>query len=223
MEYLKTLAAFITILILTRILGKKQLSQMTFFNYVTGITIGSMAANIISSENNFLNEMKGLIFWCILVMVLDYIDLKLPKVSILIDGQPSILIKGGILQKGEMKKARITLEEISMMLREQNIFTLKEVDYAILEPNGKLSVLKKQGDLEVTKSDMKITMNVPRNLPTQVIIDGKLQDKNLTELNLDKDWLNQELQKKNIHDIRFVFYAEIQDDGTLYISPQNNK
>lgn len=219
MIIIKTTFTFFILLVLTRLLGKKQMSQMTFFHYVTGITIGSISANIISNNNkSILDPFIGLVFWCILTALLAYITLKSTKLKLLIDGQPTILIKDGILQKKSFEITKISIEDLIMMLREQDIFSILEVDYAILEPNGKLSVLKKQPHLYLTKSDMRIPTQNFKYFPTQIIIDGKIIYRNLNDLGLNVEWLENQLMSQQIDNVNQVFYAEIQTNGALYIA-----
>lgn len=218
MIILKTTLAFLLLLILARFLGKKQMSQMTFFNYMTGITIGSLAANIISNnDNSLLEEILGLIWWGTLTVVLTYATLKSESLRTLVDGEPVILIRNGLLQKESLKTTKISLEDLSMMLREQYIFSITEVDYAILEPNGQLSVLKKQSQLNLTRADMDIVTPSPMYLPCQIITNGKISYENLKDNNLDIKWLNDQLKTQNINNINKVLYAELQSDGSLYI------
>lgn len=218
MIILKTTLAFLLLLILARFLGKKQMSQMTFFNYMTGITIGSLAANIISNnDNSLLEEILGLIWWGTLTVVLTYATLKSESLRTLVDGEPVILIRNGLLQKESLKTTKISLEDLSMMLREQYIFSITEVDYAILEPNGRLSVLKKQSQLNLTKADMDIVTPNPIYLPCQIITNGKISYENLKDNNLDINWLNDQLKTQNINNVNQVLYAELQSDGSLYI------
>ena len=217
MIILKPTIAFLLLLILARLLGKKQMSQMTFFNYVTGITIGSLAANIITfNDTTIWDEVVGLIWWCVLTALLAYITLKSAKLRLLIDGQPDILIKNGILQKKELGSTRISLEDLTMMLREQGIFSITEVDYAILEPNRELSVLKVQEQITVNRADMSIPTSIPKYLPAEIIIDSRIVYKNLSRYGLNIQWLENELRLQKIGSFEEVFYAEIQSDGTLY-------
>ena len=175
MIIIKPTLAFVLLLILTRILGKKQMSQMTFFNYVTGITIGSLAANIITFDDETIwHEVVGLIWWCFLTALLAYITLKSSMLRKVIDGKPSILIKNGVIQKNELKSTRINIEELTMMFREQSIFSIKDIDYAILEQNGQLSILKIQDKITVDRKDMSIATTQPKFLPAEVIIDSKI-------------------------------------------------
>ncbi|NLY44458.1 MAG: DUF421 domain-containing protein [Tissierella sp.] len=221
MIILKPTFAFILLLICARVLGKKQMSQMTFFNYVTGITIGSLAAEIITFDDQTIwHEVVGLLWWCLLTALLAYITLKSSKLRQIIDGQPSILIKNGVIQKKELKSTRINIEELSMMFREQGIFSIKDVDYAILEQNGQLSILKMQEQITVSRKDMSVPTSQPKYLPAEVIIDGRIIHKNLTSYGLNLQWLENELNAQSVKNIDDVFYAEIQDDGSLYIAPK---
>jgi uncharacterized membrane protein YcaP (DUF421 family) len=218
MIILKTTLAFLLLLILARFLGKKQMSQMTFFNYMTGITIGSLAANIISNnDNSLLEEILGLVWWSALTILLTYATLKSESLRTLVDGEPVILIKNGLIQKESLKATKISLVDLSMMLREHYIFSITEVDYAILEPDGQLSVLKKSSQLNLTRADMDIVTPNPMYLPCQIITNGKIYYENLKNNNLDIKWLNDQLKTQNINNINQVLYAELQSDGSLYI------
>jgi len=205
-------------MILTRLLGKKQMSQMTYFNYITGITIGSLTANIIStSSESITDEITGLLWWVFLVLLIAYITLKSSKLRIIIDGQPTILIRKGKLLKNTLKSTRLNLDDLSMMLRTKDIFSIADVDYAILEPNGQITVLKKQAQLNVTRADINIPTVDPVYLPSEIITDGKVVKRNLEEFGLTYDWLKSQLKTMGIDNIEDVFYAEILGDGKLYV------
>lgn len=216
---LRATLSFVVLLALARFLGKKQLSQLTFFNYVTGITIGSIAADIAGeSETPFFNGLISLLWWSILTILVGYLGLKSSKLRILFDGQPSIVIKEGKILKKSLQATRLNLDDLSMMLREKDVFSVQDVHYAILEPNGQLSILKKEYQQTVTKGDMNISTPAFTFLPSEIISDGKLVIKNLNELNLNKAWVLNELNKHGIQSVEEVFYAEIQKDGTLFIN-----
>lgn len=215
---LRTTLAFFVLMILTRLLGKKQMSQMTYFNYITGITIGSLTANIIcTSSESITDEITGLLWWVFLVLLIAYITLKSSKLRIIIDGQPTILIRKGKLLKNTLKSTRLNLDDLSMMLRTKDIFSIADVDYAILEPNGQITVLKKQAQLNVTRADINIPTVDPVYLPSEIITDGKVVKRNLEEFGLTYDWLKSQLKTMGIDNIEDVFYAEILGDGKLYV------
>jgi len=215
---LRTTLSFAVLLLLARLLGKKQLSQLTFFNYITGITIGSIAADIAGeTETPFTNGLISLIWWSFLTGLVGYIGIKSSKARIVLDGEPTIVIKEGKILEKAMQSIRLNIDDLSMMLREQGVFSTQDVDYAVLEPNGKLSILKKVKQQPATKQDLKVSTPIPKYFPSEIISDGKFISKNLEELNLTKESILQQLQKQGIHSVEEVFYAEIQNDGSLYI------
>lgn len=214
--------AFFAILLLARIIGKKQLSQLTFFHYVTGITFGSIAAEISAQvETPFLDGLVSLIWWAVLTLLVSFLSLKSKKARVLFDDKPMILIQNGVILNDHLKKSRLHLDELTMLLREQSIFSVDEVLYAVFETNGELSVMKKPLMRSATKEDVKIAAPAPQYLPTEVISDGKIITKNLTELQLTEDWLLKKLSKKNIKDVEDVYFAQVLENGTLYISIKN--
>lgn len=218
MIILKTTLSFFMVLVLAKLLGKKQMSQMTFFNYVTGITLGSLAANVIANgDNSIIEELMGLTWWCVLTGFIGFLTLKSSKLKNFFEGQPVILIKNGVFEIESMKKTKMNIEDLLVLLREQNIFSILEVDYAILEPSGELSVLKKHNFLNPTNDDMKIPTYPSKNLPCGVIMDSSIVYKSLKELDLSVDWLEKEMKNQNISSIEEIFYAEVQDNGSLYI------
>lgn len=219
----KTTISFAVILFLTRILGKKQMSHLTFFNYITGITIGSIAANMILESNTyFINGIVSLLWWFLLTFLIGFISLKSPKLRIILDGEPTIVIKKGEIIEKSLYSMRLNMDDLSMMLRNKDIFSIKDVDYAILEPDGKLSVLKKQDQQSVTKKDMQIIILSPTYFPTELIVDGKLIKRNLQELNLTEKWLNTHLKNSGVNSIKEIFYAELQSDGTIYVKKKSD-
>lgn len=221
---IRTVITFAVLLVLTRFMGKKQVSQLSFFHYVTGITIGSIAANIAGeSETPFWNGLISLILWALLTLLMSYISLKIPKARIILEDKPTIVIREGKILEGSMKSLRLHLDDLNMMLREQNIFSIKDAYYAVLETNGKLSVLKKAGQEPATKQDVKAAAPVPKYIPSEIISDGVMVKKNLTELNLTEDWVYEQLKKQGIGKIDHVFYAEIQSDGSLHVDMRSKE
>ncbi|MBB4824399.1 uncharacterized membrane protein YcaP (DUF421 family) [Sporosarcina luteola] len=219
---IRTLASFIVLLLLARLMGKKQISQLTFFHYVTGITIGSIAADIAGeSETPFVNGLYAMVVWALLTYFMNILALKSKKARILLDDTPTIIMHKGKLNEGAMKKSRLSLNELNMMLREQGIFSIKDVEYAILETNGQLSVMKKAAQESATKKDVKAPAPEPKYVPTEIISDGKLIKENLKELGLTEEWLFDQLKSQGIGKVEQVFYAEVQTDGSLHIDQRS--
>jgi uncharacterized membrane protein YcaP (DUF421 family) len=214
----RTIISFCTLFLLCRILGKKQLSQMTYFNYVTGISIGSITANVIfSTDTSFLISLIVLIVWCSLTVTLSLVSMKNEDTRKLLDGEPTIIIKNGVLLKQAMRKSRLNLIELTSLMREEKVFSVTDIEYAILETNGKLTVLKKSQKQNATKEDVKVPLPALAYLPSQIIVDGNVISENLTEFKLDEAWLFSQLHLYNVNSVKDIFYAELQTDGTLYI------
>lgn len=220
--FLKSTISYIALLSLTRIMGKKQLSQMTSFDYIVGITIGSIVAAI--SVDRRINDIDGIIAtmcWAVLPIVTGYIGLKSIKFRRLTDGESSILIDKGQVNDNNMRKARYNMKDLLMQLRQKDIFDLAEVDYALLEPNGQLSVLKKQEYHNVTLKDLNIKTPY-KGLVIDVIINGEVLYNHLNMIKKDEEWLKKELKNKKVEDINKIIYAGITNDNKLEVVLMNN-
>ncbi|AYC30853.1 DUF421 domain-containing protein [Paenisporosarcina cavernae] len=215
---METIITFFVLLMMTRFLGKKQLSHLTFFNYITGITIGSLSANmVLLSSNDFLKELTALVLWCALASLVGFISMKSGKLRVILDGQPTIVVKKGKIDRKALVRTMINVDDLTMMMRQKDVFSISEVDYAILEPNGALSILKKPEFQSVVTSDFQLNKPSPNFLPTEIIVDGKIIYQNLKELGLSQEWLTNELMKENVSTIETIIYAELQPNGELII------
>lgn len=198
-------------------MGRKQLSQLTFFNYITGIALGSIASDIAGeSSTPFFNGLTSLIWWSILTIVTGYIGLKSSKARTTIDGQPVFVIKQGKILEDAMAKQRLNMDDLSMLLRQQKVFSVQDVETAVLESNGKLSILLKEEKQPVTRQDQNIFTVKPMYTPMELIVDGKVVQKNLEESGITLEWLKGQLKTLKIK-FEDIFYVELQKDGTLYI------
>lgn len=215
---LRSVVTFVVLLLLTRIMGKKQLSQLSYFHYITGITIGSIAGEISTqSETNFFNGFIALIWWFVFTMLMSAILIRWKKARRILDDEPTIIIREGIILERSLKSLRLHMDDVMMLLREQSIFSIQDVDWAIMENNGQLSVLKKPEQLEATKQDVKADVTPLKYFPTNLVAEGKIIYENLKELDLTEEWLMKKLNKKKIMDVEEVFYVQIQPNGSLYI------
>jgi uncharacterized membrane protein YcaP (DUF421 family) len=216
---LRTMIGFAVLLILTRLLGKKLLGQLTIFTYITGIAMGNIAGDmVVHRDIKLIDGVSGLIVWAFLVYLVELFSLKSSKARVFLDGEPSIVIKKGVIMQKELAVQRLNMDDLTMLLRVNNVFSIQDVDYAILEPNGQLSVLKKPAFESITKKDMQIQPENRIYLPTEIIVDGRLVKKNLEELNLNTEWLDQQLRQAGIPSVEEIFFAELQGDGSLHIS-----
>lgn len=212
------LLGFTALLLVVRIIGNKQLGQLNVFTYISGMVIGSMIADtLLHQDLNIWKTIIGISAWVALLLLVEFIGLKSIKAREILDGQPIILIKKGEIMYDALKKERMNIDDLTMLLRTNMVFSILDVDYAILEPNGDLSILKNQSKESITKEDLKLPLTIQKYLPTSLIIDGQMVSKNLKELGLSKDRLITVMNQLEIEHYHDVLYAELQSDGKLYL------
>lgn len=219
----RAVISFFTLLILARLLGKEQISQLSFFDYVVGITIGSIASEAtIDLSSRAWTSWIGLIVWAVLAYLMQVVTLKWRYAAKMIEGEPTILIMNGKIMDNILKKMKLRVSDVLELLRNQGIFDYNEVDYAILEPNGSLSVLKKSENLPLTPKDMNIEVK-KTGISTELIYDGVIIEENLQEMNKDKKWLMNQLKKYGIKDASEALLVTLNDAGTLYVDKYDDK
>lgn len=214
---IRSLISFIVLLLLTRLMGKRQVSQLTIFDYIVGITIGSIAAEMSLNQNvRIINGITSLLIWGLIPFILAIISLKSRTFQQLIDGKPTIIIKNGEILEKSMKKVFLSIEELMLLLREKNIFKISDVEIAILETNGQLSVLKKTSQQPVTPQMLKMVLKQEK-APTLLIVDGQILYKNLATLGYSEEWLMKEIRKQGGTKTDEVFLAQVSSDGELFV------
>lgn len=213
----RSIIAFLTLLLFTRILGKQQVGQLSAFEYVAGITIGSIAASLsIDLTTKPLPQFMGLATWVILVFALQLIAIKHRWFSKVINDQPTIVIQNGKILEQNLKKIRYRYDDLMSHLRIKNIFDISQVEYALLEENGQLTVLKKAEYEPATLDDLKIKVT-KTGLASEVIIDGRIIEQNLKDHDKTKEWLIHQLHKYGINDFEEISYAVILPNGKIYV------
>lgn len=206
---IKGILVYILALVLSKLIGIKIISQMNFFDFVMGVSIGSMIAKIIIDKDHVVfSGVIALIVFSLLTISTSYLNLKSYIARSIINAKTLILIENGRIIDKNIKKLRITINELMMKLREKDVFNIEDVQFAIMESNGQLSVLIKADKKPITPYDMNIKVK-SLSLINDIIIDGKIVDKNLQIVGIDEKWLKSELKKKNINAIEDVFYAGV--------------
>ena len=191
---------------------------MNFFDFIMGISAGSMIAKIIIDKDHVVfSGIIALIVFTLLTIGINYLNLKSYVVRKLMNAKALILVENGRIVDKNMKKLRITINELMMKLREKDVFSLEDIQFAIMESNGELSVLIKSNKKPVTPYDMDLKVK-DLYLLNDIIIDGKIIEKNLEIAGIDKKWLQSELKKKSINNIEEVFYAGVDPNKKLTIS-----
>ncbi|MDM5316198.1 DUF421 domain-containing protein [Fictibacillus sp. b24] len=218
----RTIVAFIALYVAARILGKHTVSRMTIFDFIAVVTLGSVTANL-----SFALEIKAryiffsLFIFVVLIYLSAFLSLKSKRARKFVAGDPTVVIENGKILEHNMKKMRYTLDYLNQQLRQKDIFSVDEVDYALVENNGLLSVKKKEQHLNVTRKDL--NMYKPEvKLPIELIMDGEILLNNLKENNISKDWLQTELTKRSLS-TQNVVYALLTSNDKLYIDTHNDQ
>jgi uncharacterized membrane protein YcaP (DUF421 family) len=211
----RSIIGFFSLLIFARILGRQQISQLTYFDYVLGITIGSIAASLsVDLGSRAWPHWVGLLTWTAAVLVLQWASLKSRRASKYLVSEPTVVIMNGQIMEDAMASIRYTISDILEQLRDKGVFDLNQVGFAVVETNGKLSVLLKPEYQPLTPQDMKITPKAS-GLSTEVIYDGVIIEANLAKANVDRLWLHRELSRLKLKPAE-IFLATVGPDQKLY-------
>lgn len=213
---------FTALFIITKVIGKRQLSQITPFDFISAIVLGELLGNAIYDKDiGIIYIICTLSIWAALILIVELLSQKYMKLRSFLEGNPSIVIRNGMIDRQQLKKNKIDINELQNLLRQKDVFSVREVEYAILESNGKLSVLKKSKYTQPTVEDLNLQQK-PAYLPVTLISDGEILWDNLRDSGHNEKWLSNQLNKYNIQDAKQVFYAEWMKDEGIHIVPQNN-
>lgn len=203
--------------LLTKLMGNKEVSQMTMFDYITGITIGSIAAEMATElENGFHKPLTAMIVYGVVAALLSLLTNKSLKARRLIDGTSLILYENGKLFKRNLKKANLNTNEFLIQCRLQGYHNIADIQTAVLEPNGRISVLPKSAARPVTNRDLNISPQEEK-LPVTVILDGIVLKDNLKFTGNNDTWLKKQLDKQGITKLSEVFYASCDSKNNLSV------
>lgn len=219
----QTSLVFFTLLVFTRILGKTQVGQLTFYEYINGITIGSIAANVAASEpDKVWSHFYDFSLFVLLTYLLAWVTLKNRRLRTLVDGQPTVVIENGLILEQNMAGMRYNLDELNAQLRAKGILDPSEVQYAIFETTGQLSIIKKPALQPVTNGALSVQTG-ELNLPIELIMDGQVIDDNLSKYHLSRQWLQRQLAARGITDPAIVTYAVLDSKGQFFLSRRSSK
>ena len=217
--FLTSVGSVVFLFILTKLLGNKQMSQLSMFDYINGITIGSIAAEMATAlEDDFLLPMIGMAVYTAAALLISLVASHSIKLRKFLIGRPLILYDNGKLYRECMKKAKLDLNEFLTECRNNGYFNLSGIQTAILETNGKISILPAASSRPVTPADMNLSP-AQEKLPVNLIIDGSVLADNLKAIGKNEKWLQNQLHAQGYHDFREIFLAtcDDQDNVSLYV------
>ncbi len=213
--------AFVWLMVVTRLMGQREIGRLTLFDFIIAIMIGSVFAGPLSGPTqSLIGALISVSALALLNIAVAYLALKNAKLLRVVQEEPLVLIQNGQLLEDTMRKARLNLSDLLMELRLKNVPNLADVEFAILEPNGKVSVIPKSQARPVTPSDLQLSTDY-EGMPTLLIEDGTIIEDNLRENRLDKAWLIEQLRMQGVDDPDTVLAAMLDTRGRLYVSKMN--
>lgn len=203
---LTTLGSFAVLFLSAKIVGHKQISQLDFFDYITGITIGSIAAEMATELEEPWKPLTAMLLYGGITWLLSVTSIKFPRTRKYLNGTPTILMDQGKLYPENLKKAKLDLSEFMAMCRQRGYFDLTDIQTAVFEYNGTLTILPTADQRPVTPQDLQLAPE-QELLFTELIMDGRILEDNLKRMGLDRTWLERQLQQRHIRSPQDVFLA----------------
>ncbi|MFL6558122.1 MAG: YetF domain-containing protein [Bacillus sp. (in: firmicutes)] len=202
----------------TKVLGKTQFSQVTPFDFISALMLGELVGNAVYDDKISIWEIAFATFvWGVLIYILEMLTQKFKGTRKFLEGEPSVVIRKGQISYLSLKKLRLDINQLQSLIRQQGYFSIQEVEYAIMETNGKVSVLPKSDYDTPKKGDLNLpSMSVI--LPVTIIIDGEVIYDNLKDAGFDETWLKDQLAMQNITNHKDVLYAEWLQNQPLYVN-----
>lgn len=208
MEILKVILtsvlSAVSLFVIAKIIGHKQMSQLDFFDYITGITIGSIAAELATELEEPLNPLIAMIVYGVITVVLTTITSKFPKMRKFINGTPTIIMDNGKIYRKNMKKAKIDLSEFMVLCRQEGYFNLSDIQTAIFEYNGRLTILPVSTKRPLNPEDVNLTPQ-SEYINTEVIMDGRILEDNLNRMGHDSKWLKKKIKEQGFNNANDIF------------------
>lgn len=220
---LSALGSVTTLYLLTRLIGPRQVTELSVFDYLNSITIGSIAAEMALTKTvaDFTEALTATLIYGGATLLISYLTLWLPRLRPLLMGRSSTLFSGGVFHRDSMKRAKLDLNEFLMSARSAGYFSLSEIECAILEPNGRISFLEKGASRAVTPEDL--SLSVPEaEAPYTVVMEHKLQRETLRRVGYEETWLLDAIKKEGYR-LSEVFLATLTQSGRLELFGESKK
>ncbi|QHZ45937.1 DUF421 domain-containing protein [Bacillus sp. NSP9.1] len=206
----------IVLFLMTKLLGKKQLAELSVFEYIAGITIGGITSEVVMGlERSIINAIIAIVCFSSVPFLVEWVSLKNKKARDFLEGTGTVFIKDGKIMEDNLKKEKYSADELLELLRKKNVFNVSEVQFAILEQSGDLNVLLKKEHRPVTMKDLQMPYKSEKE-PQTVIMDGEVLDEPLSVAGLNRRWLNEELDKLGVA-MENVYLGQVDSDGQLSV------
>ena len=215
----RALFSLITLFFITKLIGKKQVSELSLFDYVISISIGNFAAEVtMNLDTQILNGVIGVVIFGFIGALVSYLTMKSIKLRRFFMGTPTVIIENGNFVYKNLKRTKMDLNDFLQTARIAGYFDISEIKYALMEANGQISFLPKEEYSPVVNKNMNIKVS-KQGLCANVIIDGKIMTKNLEKIGKNEEWLLKQLRIKGYNDIERILLAciDINDKLTIYL------
>lgn len=220
---LSSVLSIAAIFILTKLIGNKQLSEAHIFDYINGITVGSIAAEMATSlENDVFKPLVAMVVYTVFVITISYLDRKSLRLRRIFSGKSLVLYDSGKLYYDNFKKTGIDINEFLVSCRLNGFFDLNEIHTAIFETNGKISFLPNELNRSLQPKDTNLVVSQSR-IMTNLIVDGKIIEGNLQKCKKTKEWLFNNLKKQNAGNIDDIFLASYDGENKFNIYKKTNE
>ncbi|MEH7384974.1 DUF421 domain-containing protein [Bacillus sp. JJ1521] len=214
---IELITGFFLLFIIVKVVGRKIINRLTPFTYIAGIVFGEILGNALYEDKiNTLYIVYSMCLWGLLLFIVELLGQKILSFRGFLEGKPIALIKNGAVDKDALKKARLNINQLQSLLRERETFSVREVAFCFLEPNGKISILKKAKYQKTTGNDFNLTEK-PVYVPVTLIRDGKVLWDEIRDLGFNEAWLKNHLHSQNVSDYKDVFLAEWQEDEGIFV------
>ncbi|CAI8973415.1 putative membrane protein [Brevibacillus sp. IT-7CA2] len=228
MVLLRTLFSYFFLLILVRLMGKRELGKLSVFDVVISIMLAEMAALAIEDvDKPALRFYLPMLLIALLEVAFAYLSLKSKKFRDTVDGSADLIIENGQIREQAMRRNRLNMDDLMVHLRQKDVKNIADVEFALLEPTGQMSVFLKEQKEKITREDLSLMMKPQvgpvsyKGLPIPLILDGKVRTEALNKIGQNQLWLKREIRKYGIKDIREVSFCSIDERGIMYLDKKD--
>lgn len=217
---IKVIVGFATLFFIIIITGRTSIYQLTPFHLVFVLVLGDLLGNTIYQDKiGIFHFLYAIGLWTVLMLGIEFMTLKSKSTRSLLLGNPNIIIRDGVMDRKLLTKNKLDVNQVLSILRQNNVFSVREVKYGILEANGQISLLLKSKYQKPDKQDLNLPES-PVDLPTSLIIDGEIIWDNLHELGFDQQWLDNQLTTNGFDNVKHILYADWRESEGIHVSPK---
>ncbi|MEF2967340.1 DUF421 domain-containing protein [Paenibacillus sp. M1] len=221
MDYLnltvELVTGFILLFIIVKILGRKIINQITPFTFIAAIVLGELLGNALYNDGIGVKSILfSMVLWAAMLLFVEILGQKFLRLRLVFEGKPAVLIHNGVINREQLKKNRMNLNQLQSLLRQSETFSIREVAYCYLEANGSISIMKKSNYQKTTQEDFQFPQKEV-HVPVTIIRDGELLKDELRDLGKSEEWLQKQLEMHHVNDSRDVFIAEWLEGDGLFV------